>query len=489
MKQYLKFKWKQIIPKPDPTYGLPLPRSSHGVSILRNDVTKTTKLLVYGGEHMARTPMDKNEAASVWICDLTQVKSMLSSPSTTPKTSSIPTSKNEKEEDEDKDEEEEEEEEVVAKTEEDDAMWKRINCLSRNIRSRNRNDNVSYRHTQQEASVIPPSRIAHAQAVYKNRYVYIFGGRSGVVNMDEQQQPMNDLWVLDTMTNSSNNQKNDKVNVNNKNDNDDHNYTWSPVEVDIERSDALPEPRSDHRMLCMADALYVFGGYSTSGRLNDLYKFDIPQRTWHNLGSSTKIRGRDGMNMIPMSNQTQIAMVGGYTGQQQMSDGHMYDISKEKWDRVSLLRQLDGVRPRSVCVNASFTKNGIAVIFGGQVNPADRGHVGAGSFCDDIVVLDEQLGFHVATIPSPQEKIHEKKMSSHQMTKPTYKWHDRDYVDDINVEKFQQPWPKERGWADADYYEDVDSGVGYMYLFGGLSGTDAEPIRLNDLWKLEVCHY
>ena len=130
MKQYLKFKWKQIIPKPDPTYGLPLPRSSHGVSILRNDVTKTTKLLVYGGEHMARTPMDKNEAASVWICDLTQVKSMLSSPSTTPKTSSIPTSKNEKEEEDDEDEEEEDDDDDVVKVDAEEEEERLVGFLA-----------------------------------------------------------------------------------------------------------------------------------------------------------------------------------------------------------------------------------------------------------------------------------------------------------------------------------------------------------------------
>ena len=458
--QHLKFKWQQIIPKPDPIYGIPLPRSSHGVSILRDetDDSKTTKLLVYGGEHIARTPID-NEASSLWICDLTNVKSMLSSSS---KSSSIAAKLTATKSSETVD---------TSTIEEDQTtIWKRIQC------TRYCEDNVSSTGSRltPTTSAFPPSRIAHAQAVYQNRYVYIFGGRSGVTM---QEQPMNDLWVLDTMTNPSKSRDH--------NDNDDYKYSWSPVEVDMERSDPIPEPRSYHRMICIGDMLYMFGGCGTAGRLNDLYKFDIVNRTWHNLGCSTKLRGRGGTNMIPLLNQTQIAIVCGFTGQE-MSDGHIYDISKQKWDRVSLTPKLDGVRPRSVCVNASFTQNGIAILFGGEVNPSDRGHAGAGSFGNDIVVLDEQLGFHVATIPSPEEKRLEKQMTSQQLSHPKHKWHDRDFVEDINVDKYQQPWPVERGWADAAYFE--EDGVGYMYMFGGLSGTDNEPIRLNDLWKLEVCH-
>ena len=98
------------------------------------------------------------------------------------------------------------------------------------------------------------------------------------------------------------------------------------------------------------------------------------------------------------------------------------------------------------------------------------------------------MGFHVATIPSPDEKRQEKLLSSQQVGNPKHQWHDRDVIKDVNVEKYEHPWPLERGWAGSDYYEDSTTGVGYMYMFGGLSGNDEAPIRLNDLWKLEVCH-
>jgi hypothetical protein len=46
-------------------------------------------------------------------------------------------------------------------------------------------------------------------------------------------------------------------------------------------------------------------------------------------------------------------------------------------------------------------------------------------------------------------------------------------------------WPSQRGWADAGSI-DKRGGVGQWYMFGGLAGDDEHPVRLNDLWKLEM---
>jgi hypothetical protein len=227
--------------------------------------------------------------------------------------------------------------------------------------------------------------------------------------------------------------------------------------------------------------------------LNDLYKFDILHRTWHYLGTSSKLYGRVGTHLISLNHQTQIAIVAGRTEKEHRSDGQIYDLYQQQWDRIPLTIKLDGIRPRSGCVHATFQHNGIALLFGGQVNPLDRGHVGPGPYTNDLVILDEQLGFHVATIPSPEEKRTEQKMSNQQVCNPKLKWHDRDHVPDINVDKYKQSWPHVRADAAADSYE--TDGIGYMYLFGGLSGTtdpqqeqQQQPTRWNDLWKLEVCH-
>lgn len=55
----------EIKPKPDPVHGVPCTRSSHGISMVRGG----TCLVLYGGEHVARTPLD--DAQALWTCNKT----------------------------------------------------------------------------------------------------------------------------------------------------------------------------------------------------------------------------------------------------------------------------------------------------------------------------------------------------------------------------------------------------------------------------------
>jgi hypothetical protein len=346
----MKFSWTKLLPKPDPKYGVPCARSSHGVSFLAG----SDRLILYGGEHVARTPITDS---TFWLCEHVTTE---------------PT-------------------------------WKFI---------------------EPTPTTAPPPRVAHAQAVYDDRYVYIFGGRTGI-HMDEQ--PMNDLWVWDSTD-----------------------LQWSPVVP--QNANDVPLPRSFHRMICLGSALYVFGGCGTNGRLNDLHKFDIPNKTWYNLGSSSLLRGRGGPNVIPIASGQKIAIVAGFAGEE-TNDGHVFDLENTAWHEKAT--DLEKLRPRSVCVSGSFPSCGVSVIFGGEVDPSDRGHEGAGGFANDIVVLDETTGALQETIlppPSNQESA---------------------------------PWPGPRGWSDAAS-ADLGNGSGQLYLFGGLSGDDTNPRRLDDLWKLEV---
>lgn len=339
-------KWTRLHPTPDPQHGTPCARSSHGVSLVGGG----NRLLVYGGENKARTPIEGTDVA--WIVD---------------------------------------------NIDSDKPSWR---CLV---------------GASQKKKNAPPDRIAHAQAVYSSNnkeHVYIFGGRAGIT-MNEQA--MNDLWVLDCET-----------------------ETWSQVQV---QGGNPPEARSFHRMICIGDSLYVFGGCgATSGRLADLHRFHIPSRMWHALAAAD-LRGRGGPNLVPLQNGSKLGVIAGFCGEES-ADGQVYDIATGKWDQTLL--QSQGLRPRSVCASASFPKQGVVVIFGGEVDPSDRGHEGAGGFENDIVLLDETTGVMKET------------------------------------KKSQEGWPETRGWSDAACDDS------HFYVFGGLSGDDANPRRLNDLWKLEA---
>lgn len=340
------FAWTKLHPSPDPDHGAPCSRSSHGVSVVTGtDGTKT--LFLYGGEHVARTPLQAVDAG--WLCtdNLTQ--------------------------------------------------WKWVDC----------------------STSAPPERIAHAQAVYNNRYVYIFGGRAGIAM---QECAMNDMWMFDMVTES-----------------------WTEIKAS---GDAIPEARSFHRMICIGANLYLFGGCgSVSGRLNDLHRFDVTTNTWHCMGPS-KLRGRGGPNVIPIHSGTQIAVIAGFAGEE-TNDGQVFDIPTETWSDTILSTELIGLRSRSVCVSQSFPSLGIASIFGGEVDPSDRGHEGAGGFENDLIILDERTGSFVQNIVG------------------------------------EGAWPDRRGWSASDSI-DLGNGIGELYLFGGLAGDDETPQRLDDLWRLDL---
>ena len=107
-----------------------------------------------------------------------------------------------------------------------------------------------------------------------------------------------------------------------------------------------------------------------------------------------------------------------------------------------------------MCVSASFPHKDCALIFGGEVDPSDRGHEGAGGFQNDVVILDFQSGAHKETI----QKC------------------------------FSDPeWPEERGWSDGDVGQ-VDSSLDgkSLFVFGGLTGDDKDSRRLDDLWECRI---
>ena len=277
---------------------------------------------------------------------------------------------------------------------------------------------------------LPPKRVGHAQALHEDsNTIYVFGGRSGI---EMAEEATNDLWKLDC-SGPPGSEK------------------WSKVKPNLQEGDGLPEARSFHKMLCIGDSLYVFGGCGEkSGRLNDMHRFDVNNNTWHNMGESNYLRGRGGPTLLPLNSGKLLGVVAGFAGEE-TNDGHILNMASGTWEPNSLTDNLKGLRPRSVCIGGSFPNAGISVIFGGEVDPSAKGHEGAGGFENDIVVLDESNGKLLQTIPQG-----------------------RDFAS----------VPETRGWSDGAVA--VHDNVGDLYIFGGLTGDDTAPKRLDDLWKLEI---
>mmetsp|Transcript_5554 Transcript_5554/g.11576 ORF Transcript_5554/g.11576 Transcript_5554/m.11576 type:complete len:309 (-) Transcript_5554:92-1018(-) len=285
-----------------------------------------------------------------------------------------------------------------------------------------------------EDDVRPLPRVGHAQATIGDK-VYCFGGRRGI---DMNEEALNDLWVLDCSG---------KIGT----------ETWSQVKSRSSPPDSLV-PRSFHRMVAVGSDLYVFGGCGPDGRLADLHKFDTITMEWEALGESSLLRGRGGANLVYLPNgindtNSKLAVIAGFCGEE-TNDGHRYILNGDKrgWES-SLIGGLSELRPRSVCVSGTIPSLGLALIFGGEVNPSDRGHEGAGGFENDIVTFDAQSGSVCSILKAPK----------------------------VDSGIF---WPGNRGWSDGAVFD--EGGKTCLYVFGGLTGDDENPVRLADLWRCDL---
>mmetsp|Transcript_2158 Transcript_2158/g.3290 ORF Transcript_2158/g.3290 Transcript_2158/m.3290 type:complete len:347 (-) Transcript_2158:136-1176(-) len=219
---------------------------------------------------------------------------------------------------------------------------------------------------------------------------------------------------------------------------------WKAIET---KGGTPPVPRSFHRMISIDNFLYVFGGCGEQGRMADLHQLNLTTLTWSSLGTSRLLRGRGGPNLLKLQND-QLAVVAGFAGEE-TNDGHVFSLKSNEW-APKLIEGLADMRPRSVNVAASACKG--CIIFGGEVDPSSKGHEGAGGFTNDVVILDSATGNHVQSILAPADST---------------------------------SWPETRGWSDGSLLEQSDGSASF-FIFGGLSGDDSDPVRLDDLWRLDI---
>ena len=265
----------------------------------------------------------------------------------------------------------------------------------------------------------PQPRIAHAQAVVDGR-VLVFGGRQGEA-MGEAA--LDDLWAFDPEAEA-----------------------WEELAAPSAPGGVAaprPCPRSFHAATAAPGdhRLFVFGGCGESGRLADLWEFDLRARAWRRLPDPpSDVRGRGGATLEAAGGALWLA--GGFAGEE-TSDVLRFDRAAETWTRRA--DASEWLRPRSVC--SSFAADDAVILFGGEVDPSEKGHLGAGGFADDLVALDAATGEPLAVVVASAEQ------------------------------------PAARGWAGAAAVETSEQHAGRAVLFGGLSGDDDAPERLGDAWE------
>jgi len=226
--------------------------------------------------------------------------------------------------------------------------------------------------------------------------------------------------------------------------NDLHKYdtktrTWTAVDAKGE----LPCPRSFHQMVSLNNKLYAFGGCPPKGRLADLHCFDPETSQWRKLPQA-QMAGRGGAAVAAVNvDKGKVMVLGGFAGNDcaghEVGDIWEFDVATETWQcHIETIKP-----PRSVAVCEGLGAR--VLLFGGEIVASDRGHEGAGAFFTETQVFD------ATSNPSM-------KLASEAKTNPPA-----------------------RGWSASASW-----GSGKVVIAGGLTGDDANPVRMMDVWVAQL---
>ncbi|MQM14703.1 hypothetical protein Taro_047638 [Colocasia esculenta] len=195
---------------------------------------------------------------------------------------------------------------------------------------------------------VPPPRVGVTMAAVGST-IYVFGGR------DADHRELNELYSFDTSLSE-----------------------WTL----LSSGEVGPPNRSYHSMAADDQHIYIFGGCGVSGRLNDLWAYNVKESRWVKFpepGRNCLPRGGPGISFTG----GKIWVVYGFSGEE-LDDVHCFDPASGEWEMV----ETAGEKPiaRSVFSTAGIGK--YVVLYGGEVDPSNLGHLGAGKFVGDAYALD-----------------------------------------------------------------------------------------------------
>lgn len=212
-------------------------------------------------------------------------------------------------------------------------------------------------------------------------------------------------------------------------------------------SEPFPPARSYHSSTSDGTtAFYVHAGCPEKGRLSDLWRFDVAQRTWTQLPEAPA--PHRGGTSIAYSNDRLYRMNGFDGTTEQGGSVDVFDISANSWSTETFNADgHDGPEPRSVCALLPVRlmgKDKLLTLFG-EHDPSSLGHAGAGKMLSDVWIYDISENWWTELHPDTKDGV-----------------------------------PDPRGWFDADVVRNKD-GNDSIVLHGGL-GENNE--RLSDVWLL-----
>ncbi|XP_011623227.1 nitrile-specifier protein 5 [Amborella trichopoda] len=201
----------------------------------------------------------------------------------------------------------------------------------------------------------PPPRVGVTMAAVKDK-IYVFGGRDGT------HKELNEFYSFDTVTNE-----------------------WQQLSSGEEG----PPARSYHATASDDQHVYIFGGCGVDGRLSDLWAYEVDSDKWVKFKQPSHVlKGRGGPGLAVSMGK--VWVIYGFSGEE-LDDVHFYDLEAQEWGHVETKGEKPS--PRSVFATVGFGNH--ILIYGGEVDPSDLGHLGAGAFTGDMYSLNtETLTWH-----------------------------------------------------------------------------------------------
>lgn len=225
--------------------------------------------------------------------------------------------------------------------------------------------------------------------------------------------------------------------------------TWTK-HTPTDSSKPFPPARSYHTSASDGDStFYIHAGCPASGRLSDLWAFDVKKQEWTQLPDAPA--PHRGGTSIAFSNG-KLYRMNGFDGNTEVGGSvDVFDIKSKEWSTKSFKADgYDGPEARSVCTLLPVRlgrKDKLLTLFG-ERDPSSLGHAGAGKMFSDVWIYD----------------INEE-------------WWTK-----LDPDAGEQGKPAPRGWFDADVIKEEGLGNESVVVHGGV-GENNE--RLDDVWLLK----